>query len=324
MATGVDPATPLAASPAPDWDAIDMQVVCPLCTYNLRGLIEPRCPECGYPFAWPDLLDPARRPHPYLFEHHPRRNAQSFLRTYFTALLPRRFWRSVQPIHTLRIRRLLIYWVLTAALLALSPVLITSIEYGRIVVELQRQAAHDRAYMLRNPNNSYTKYFVGRYGSIEKGIAMSYPLFPQRGWRWARERSRLTPGATHILLVALAWPWLTLTTLMIFRASMRRAMVRTGHVLRCAIYSCDWTLWLGVVAALAITEPLAERWVPIFYPVASMPMLAALLFGTYTNYRLGFAYSRYLKFDRPFLTVLAAQVVAFLFVTVAFVIAVGT
>ena len=44
---------------------------CPLCEYNLRGLSEPRCPECGYRFEWAELRDPSRRLHPYLFEHHP-------------------------------------------------------------------------------------------------------------------------------------------------------------------------------------------------------------------------------------------------------------
>ena len=53
--------TALAASPSPpssrEQDSVDAQrlrewladhdVECPLCKYNLRGLVEPRCPECG-------------------------------------------------------------------------------------------------------------------------------------------------------------------------------------------------------------------------------------------------------------------------------------
>ena len=311
-------------APPQAWDTSAQDIPCPLCGYNLRGLTEPRCPECGYRFAWPDLLDPARLPHPYLFEHHPRRNVRSFLRTYGLALLPRRFWRSVQPIHAVRVRRLMTYWFVTASLLALAPLLTTTIEYVRVVVEIQRLAAQQRAFMVRNPNDSYTRYFVGRHGSIDKGIAANYPLLPQQGWRMARDRSRITRGGTHVLIVALAWPWLTLASLMIFRASMRRAMVKPGHVLRCAVYACDWTLWLGLLGVIAIKEPLAERWVPIFYPVASMPMLAAVLFAGYTAYRLGLAYSRYLKFDKPFLTVVAAQFLVFLFVTAVFVLGWGT
>jgi DNA-directed RNA polymerase subunit RPC12/RpoP len=51
---------------SPDRDTFGSDVACPLCGYDLRALTEPRCPECGYAFTWPDLVDPARRPHPYL------------------------------------------------------------------------------------------------------------------------------------------------------------------------------------------------------------------------------------------------------------------
>ena len=81
----------------PDWSAIHEDVLCPLCDYNLRTLVEPRCPECGYTFEWRDLLDPARRVHPYLFEHHPRRNAWSFVRTAVNGLSPLSFWSSLRP-----------------------------------------------------------------------------------------------------------------------------------------------------------------------------------------------------------------------------------
>jgi hypothetical protein len=101
---------------APSWDSIAEQIHCPLCKYDLRGLLEPRCPECGYTFAWSDLLDPSRRLHPYLFEHHPERNVRSFWRTAVGILLPRRFWQTLQPVQPSRPRRLILYWVLTTLL----------------------------------------------------------------------------------------------------------------------------------------------------------------------------------------------------------------
>lgn len=67
----------------PEWAAIEADVFCPLCDYNLRGLTEPRCPECGFRFDWPHVLDPTRRLHPYIFEHHPERNFRSFWQTAF-------------------------------------------------------------------------------------------------------------------------------------------------------------------------------------------------------------------------------------------------
>src|SRR5258705_8474331 len=79
-------------SPAAQEDA-----TCPLCNYNLRGLTQPRCPECGFTFDWSEILDITRRKHPYLFEHHPERNLWSFFKTLFGGANPRRFWRALHP-----------------------------------------------------------------------------------------------------------------------------------------------------------------------------------------------------------------------------------
>ena len=81
LVPGVWPAPPPVDTPEAR-DALD----CPLCGYSLRGLAaavphEPRCPECGYSFEWFGLLQAREFHHPYLFEHHPRRNLWSFART---------------------------------------------------------------------------------------------------------------------------------------------------------------------------------------------------------------------------------------------------
>jgi hypothetical protein len=76
--TGPSAAIPAAA---PDWAAQREDLLCPLCEYNLRGLTDPRCPECGYRFDWDQLRDEKLKTHPYLFEHHPERNAWSFRKT---------------------------------------------------------------------------------------------------------------------------------------------------------------------------------------------------------------------------------------------------
>ncbi|MCA9255136.1 MAG: hypothetical protein KDA33_05835, partial [Phycisphaerales bacterium] len=62
----------------PDWASSEQEIVCPLCEYNLRGLSEARCPECGSEYTWAELQDERRKGHPYLFEHHPERNFWSF------------------------------------------------------------------------------------------------------------------------------------------------------------------------------------------------------------------------------------------------------
>src|SRR5688572_1004938 len=109
-----------APQDSPDWSALREDVRCPLCEYDLRGLAEPRCPECGYRFDWPDLTDPERRRHPYLFEHHPRRNAWSFVRTMAGGLRPARFWSSLKPSQPSRPGRLVLYWLIASLLLPLG------------------------------------------------------------------------------------------------------------------------------------------------------------------------------------------------------------
>src|SRR3954470_8548137 len=111
---------PTAFTPA--WDTIPHEVRCPLCEYNLRGLTDPRCPECGHRFDWAVVTDPSRRLHPYLFEHHPERNLRSFARTLWGTLRPRRFWESLPANQPLRPRRMVIYWLL-AALVASTAVI---------------------------------------------------------------------------------------------------------------------------------------------------------------------------------------------------------
>src|SRR5207253_533606 len=106
---------------APDWSTVAREVLCPLCEYNLRGLVQNRCPECGYEFAWEEVLHPEVVRHPWLFEHNPRRNIKSFFRTLLGGLLPRKFWASVRATHRPDRRRLLIYWILAVVIVAATP-----------------------------------------------------------------------------------------------------------------------------------------------------------------------------------------------------------
>ena len=95
-------------------DGAESGVHCPLCEYDLRGLTEPRCPECGYRFTWDELNDPALRLHPYAFEHHPERNVSSFRQTLLGGLRPGRFWRTLFPTQPSRPQRLVLYWIIVA------------------------------------------------------------------------------------------------------------------------------------------------------------------------------------------------------------------
>ena len=79
-----------------DATTADDALACPLCGYDLRGLPEHRCPECGHAFD-PDALRQARDARrPWFFEHAPRgRRARAFGLTTRAALDPVGFWGRV-------------------------------------------------------------------------------------------------------------------------------------------------------------------------------------------------------------------------------------
>jgi hypothetical protein len=286
-----------------------MDVRCPLCDYDLRGLIEPRCPECGYRFEWPDLLDPARRPHPYLFEHHPRRNVASFIRTNLGGLRPRRFWGGLKPAMPSRPGRLAAYALLSVAMLVCAPLVNVAKAYVSEVhnaIQARRQMSTWMQSYLSDPG---LQREIARLGSLQAVIDFQVPpptsmQYVRRAWRAARfPRSHVAT-----VLTTVAWPWLTLAALMIFRWSMRRARVRTVHVLRCVVYGFDWGFWFVPILLLLLTADFAEDVVGL-RPATSVPMLACVAIAAYGTYRIGSAYARYLRFDHPYLTALASQLI---------------
>ena len=281
-----DPPTPFPATAPPVADpppaplsaagADAESVHCPLCEYDLRGLVESRCPECGYCFTWAELRDPSRRTHPYLFEHHPERNAGSFLDTLLGGLAPTRFWSTLYPTQPSRPLRLLIYWVSCALPLLAVAVVLTSQNFLGL-----RNAMPWRVW--------------GRAGLVPTALRLA--AYDIRG------------GATvFVAVMCLAWPWLTLAALLVFQVSLRRARLRWIHVLRCTLYSGDLVFWYALPLALVALfawvggvwppqSPLGDAWAVV--PVALFLVLA---------YRLSTAYRLYLRFDHPLATVVASQV----------------
>lgn len=315
MDIAIQPTTPAQTTAALDRAPADRDVACPLCEYNLRALVEPRCPECGYAFTWDELLDPARQKHPYLFEHHPRRNIVSFIRTLFGGLRPRRFWRTLNPAMPSRPRRLALYWVLTTALLVLAPLAM----FARETFEILYANLETRAYLrtvLSNPNHVNTKQVVQQYGSVDAYLAQEVPWWPNRRiLARAYQRTNVRWSHVHAVFAFLAWPWLTLASLMIFRWSMRRAKVRSGHVARCVVYAFDWGFWLVPLVLFVLSDRLA-RDVLHLEADRAVPILASLIFATYGTYRLGAAYANYLRFEHPYETAMASQLIVFMIVMV--------
>lgn len=294
---------------APDWNTIQREILCPLCGYNLRGLVEPRCPECGHRSVWEVLLA-EELAHPYLFEHQRGQYVRSWWRTMCTsACWPGTFWRELQPMHRVRFSRLFHYWFILAiagvvAMLALVPLQALD---AQIRENRNRQIA--RLYLGQHPQEAVA--LINQYGSIEAYLVLLYP--PPAIWRLIgnhlEDMELLADWAKLALFVTLAWPAGTFVSLLLFRATMARARIRNGHVLRCVIYSAD-PISLPAVGALIcmLLWTLGANWpipLPPPYALAGLVMLLMI-------YRLTRAYRLYLAFPHAIAAVLASQVIVLL------------
>ena len=303
---------------APDWSAIACDILCPLCEYNLRGLTQPRCPECGYRFDWPEVLNPDRQPHPFLFEHHPEKNWWSYRQTVRGACRPKRFWTSLHPSQPSRPRRMLAYWLIGACLLGLVGVLfvVPYAVYEVHTCDLRRNEARRHTRMER---------IVQQWGSMDAYLDLYYPTGIvelktdiKNGdiLRWYK--SRFVPAVLGTLLV---WPWLTLAAMMVLQISMRRARLKPIHLARCVLYSCDVSAWaaLFIVACIATTlapflfDPAAQTFRfgrPDFVLGHALGWIGLTI--TWSTWRLRTACKYYLRFNWPTVIAVLMHVVVLL------------
>ncbi len=269
---------------------------CPLCEYSLRGLVEPRCPECGFAFSWAELLAADRDRHPWLFEHAERRRLRSLRTTAVRNLRPWRFWRDVTPANPVNGRRLVGYWAVTG--LVAAALLLAPLPHGL-------WQAWDR------PPRFMFNLLTGTYGppSADDWLAGQ----GLRTWDAVRSIGLFTPAVIGPPLLVLAWPWLSVAALLVFRLSMRQAKISPGHVVRVAVYGCDFGYLVAAAVGVAVPVELYPRGWRRAPDGVSLAYLA-LFCGGVATVRLSVAYARYLRFHRPVLTVLASQVMVVLFV----------
>jgi hypothetical protein len=292
-------------STAPDWTLQKAEVLCPLCEYNLRGLTEPRCPECGFSFQWSELLDPNRRLHPYLFEHHPERNVWSFWKTLAGGPRPAHFWRSLHPAQPSRPGRIAIYAILTM----LPLLLVCAIHIG---LGTAAESAWQYGVLIGVRTGRWNGAVSGR-----APISMTLLILNLQSW------TRYDPFGRFIL-VCLLWPWLTLLALNVFRWSMRRAHIRQVHVLRCVVYSADLLLiiwpflgictalfWIDLFGSWSLRSPNAVFQIRASFLEGIRQCVGILLLAIFV-YRLIQAYRCYLRFDHVLATVVCSQVISFL------------
>lgn len=260
---------------APDWNTASEAIECPLCDYNLRGLTEPRCPECGYTFEWAELTDPTRRRHRYLFEHQKRHRLWGFFATLTREFRPNRFWQTLHPAQAVNGFRLGLYGAVVM-LVALAPALTLP--------------------WIEEP----MRFFRMR------------PVAPTWGESLAEFMLSNQRAIAFFSIVIAIYPASTALSLMVFQQSMRRARVRVGHAMRCAIYSSDAVFWFGlwqVVVILwgSLQWQAGARLSPQYYLLAGGA--ATVLF---TTLRIRSAYAHYMKFPHAAAIAILTQVMVIL------------
>lgn len=266
-------ARPVAKDLAIDWSAMDDEIVCPLCGYNMRGLKEARCPECGSRYKWADLFDPARRGHAFLYEYHDRSRIGSFVKTLFAGLRPVRFWRSIHPVLPLRVGRL--RWYLFYLLSFISA----SFVFGQVAIDLANMRSRP---WWRPPGN---------------------PLAP---WAWTGGDWMTMLSMNSHLINAVVWFVVTFAAMLIFQVTMRRKKIRTAHLLRCMAYASDAFVWFVVLmVGLDLLEIVDDDFVVLQY-------LAFFATTCYIAVRLMIAFRIYLQFPNPVTSVLSTQIIAYL------------
>lgn len=297
----------------------DVELHCPMCEYDLRGLEEPRCPECGYRFTWEELRDPAMRKHPYLFEHHPERNVRAFFSTLIGGLRPRKFWSTLHPLQPSRPRRLWIYFAI-AMLTGLVPAVI------QLASSVEREYANVRLIRAQYVNMVQTPRGAGlratNPGLTPQQIALKYapqPTFDTlRRIAW---RDGSLPFALAAAFLPAGWALLTCAAMMIFQFSMELAKVKPIHALRCVLYSADVVAWVNFAAGIAFAAAF------IFDRAANSPgyslsagylvwEIGIFLASTTFIYRMIVAAWRYLRFDHTIATILVTQFIVLLCVII--------
>jgi len=285
---------------SPIWEGIKQRIECPLCRYELRGLSEPRCPECGYSFEWQEGLDPRRRKHRYLFEHHPERNFWSLGMTLLGGFWPWNFWKTLHPAQAGDRRRLTIYrWVCMG--IAMVPLVVMGV--WKLMLELHWKV------------NEWPRWPLGQLIDVfgRKATTLSVLVQPLL-------RTRLYIFVIILTIVLLALPELSGLALSIYRASMRKAKIDRLHVARCVTYSYDFVVW--PVMAMLLLGLMVIIWSP---PRSSwqikllcwMLLLLAPAVWMVMSIRLACAYRYYLRMRHAVAAVLAGQVIVILVVGIA-------
>lgn len=226
--------------------------VCPRCGYEQSGAIAawdrldpPHCPiaglctECGLEFEWRDVLNPRFSQELRFFEHAQRRKTASFVRTWWTAARPRRFWTWVKMEHWANLSSM--------AVLAVGGFLLTHLA---MVITLSLVGAlGDVASLFR------TKPWYGSPMSV--GNAFAAAAFPFG--TYLEERSLTLSGfildIAPLQMIAVTLCVLVPLAFVLLPTTLRRAKVQPNHIVRIWAYSLVWApLFLGATAVVVVID----------------------------------------------------------------------
>jgi hypothetical protein len=252
-------------------------LTCPLCGYDLRGLAEPRCPECGCRFDWDALRRRRSSEQRLLFERARRHDlVEAFWFTQWQAFRPRHLWHQLPADDgPVRPGRLVLYWGLSNL-----PIAVGTAVFLAIALDVVGQA--------HAPIGSaeFTRYFL-QFGTGD---------------------THLSPYA--VFAAAAGWPPLSWAALRLLVGQR----VAGGRLLRVAAYGCDVSLLLGAAEVglfmFADADVFFRRWmdqVPAMTTAAVLVGTGAIVFR-----RLTFACRDHLRLERPITVALASQAIVIL------------
>ena len=311
--------------------ALDVAAPCPLCGYDLRGLAEGRCPECGHRFKLSRVRAVRLAQRADLFEHHAGRPVRGFIRTLMATSRPARFWTRLQPTMTVVPRRLAAYAAICLAIAMASSLGGSIVEIAlRTHVNLQDRRAREGLYQSAAPRartQMDMRYPPGSGGYLAATRQRS-PLPTEahfwEGFAWRESTGRGLPLAA----LALLWPVTTAASLLVFWRTLRQARIRRGHVARVIIYSGDVfgfiipaLVAVSILAALGLAPvngfvyvaPFPIREIMVMLPgIDASVLLVGVVMLSVSGWRLWQAHRHYLRLPGSAAMVVSSQVMVWL------------
>lgn len=256
----------------------DEDIPCPLCGYNMRGLTEARCPECGAKYEWLELRE-ARDKAP-IFEYRGR--AGSLIGTAIKTLSPVQFWRTLRPAMPPNIDLLTVYAV--AFIIASIAVGVLIVVFNEVMlwlnwtsgVGLALQSLLDGTWFAFFRSRDY----FGRY--LSDNDAFRYALFTMLSM----------PMVLLMLFVSLCL------------GTLQKAKLRLVHIVRVALYCSTPLLIGGLLSMFAVYINEGDSYQFWFWlllgnmpsqptNILALPILLTGVLGT--TFTLGVACRRYLQ-----------------------------